>query len=130
MAKTYAYLFGNGAKSCPYQFDHERPGGAKTRRSPNFNHGNGANTRPNPNFTEAHLWTSYIFSGARDPHASRGCGIAGQLFTMARDPYAQCIHFLLGRVAHAGSAAGRHQLFYLSPGHDVHVWSTTLTGPV
>ena len=35
--------------------------------------------------------------------------------------------FLTGRVANAHSAAGRHQLFYLSPGHDVHVWSTTLT---
>jgi len=60
---------------------------------PNFNHGDGANTRPNPNFTEAHLWTSYIFSGARDPHASRGRGIAGQLFTRAWDPYAQFIRF-------------------------------------
>ena len=33
MAKTYAYLFGYGAKLYPYQFDDERPGGAKTRRS-------------------------------------------------------------------------------------------------
>jgi hypothetical protein len=42
------------------------------------------------------LLTSYIFSGARDPRASRDHGAAGRFFTRARDPYAQCIHLLTG----------------------------------